>query len=182
MKWRCHVITKRNSSNDDLVNESIRFKEVLVIGPNGEQLGVLMRREALEKAYEYDLDLFCVAPQATPPVCKILDYGKHRFENQKKAKEAKKHQHITEIKPLRLSPVIDTHDFETKLKHAREFLTEGNKVKLDMRFKGRMMTRIEVGRKIMNDFIAAVADLAIIDKSASMEGRTMSVVLTPKKK
>lgn len=175
-------ITKRNSSNDDLVNESIRFKEVLVIGPNGEQLGVMMRREALEKAYEYDLDLFCVAPSANPPVCKILDYGKHHFEAQKKAKEAKKHQHITEIKPLRLSPVIDKHDFDTKLKHAREFLVDGNKVKLDMRFKGRMMTRIEVGQKIMNEFIEAVADIAIVDKSASMEGRTMSVVLTPKKK
>lgn len=175
-------ITKRNSSNDDLVNESIRFKEVLVIGPNGEQLGVMMRREALEKAYEYDMDLFCVAPSANPPVCKILDYGKHHFEAQKKAKEAKKHQHITEIKPLRLSPVIDKHDFDTKLKHAREFLVDGNKVKLDMRFKGRMMTRIEVGQKIMNEFIEAVADIAIVDKSASMEGRTMSVVLTPKKK
>lgn len=175
-------ITKRNSSNDDLVNESIRFKEVLVIGPNGEQLGVMMRREALEKAYEYDLDLFCVAPSANPPVCKILDYGKHHFEAQKKAKEAKKHQHVTEIKPLRLSPVIDKHDFDTKLKHAREFLVDGNKVKLDMRFKGRMMTRIEVGQKIMNEFIEAVADIAIVDKSASMEGRTMSVVLTPKKK
>lgn len=141
-----------------------------------------MRREAIEKAYEYNLDLFCVAPQATPPVCKILDYGKHKFEAQKKAKEAKRHQHVTELKPLRLSPVIDKHDFETKLKHAREFLEEGNKVKLDMRFKGRMMTRIEVGQKIMNEFVAAVADIASVDKSASMEGRTMSLVLTPKKK
>lgn len=174
-------ITKRNN-NDELVNENIRFKEVLVIGPNGEQLGVMMRREAIEKAYEYELDLYCVAPQATPPVCKILDFGKHKFEAQKKAKEAKKNQHITEIKPLRLSPVIDKHDFETKLKHAREFLEEGNKVKLDMRFKGRMMTRIEVGQKIMNEFVEAVADLATVDKSASMEGRTMSLVLTPKKK
>lgn len=175
-------ITKRNNSSDELVNENIRFKDVLVIGPNGEQLGTMMRREALEKAYEYELDLFCVAPQATPPVCKILDYGKFKFENQKKAKEAKKHQHITEIKPLRLSPVIDKHDFETKLKHAKEFLAEGNKVKLDMRFKGRMMTRIEVGQKILDEFVTAVSDIATVDKSASMEGRTMSLVLTPKKK
>ena len=154
---------------------------MLVIGPNGEQLGVKMRREALEIAYEYEMDLFCVAPQGNPPVCKILDYGKYRFELQKKTKEAKKNQHVTEVKPLRLSPVIDKHDFDTKLKHAREWLEEGMKVKLDMRFKGRMMTRIEVGQKIMNDFIQEVSDLASVDKPAMMEGRTMSVVVTPKK-
>ena len=105
---------------EELVNENIRFKEVLVIGPTGEQLGKMFRREALEKAAELDLDLLCVAPNAQPPVCKILDYGKYRFEAQKKAKEAKKNQHVTEVKPLRLSPVIDTHDFETKLKQARK--------------------------------------------------------------
>ena len=154
---------------------------MLVIGPNGEQLGVKMRREALEIAYEYEMDLFCVAPQGNPPVCKILDYGKYRFELQKKTKEAKKNQHVTEVKPLRLSPVIDKHDFDTKLKHAREWLEEGMKVKLDMRFKGRMMTRIEVGQKIMNDFIQEVSDIASVDKPAMMEGRTMSVVVTPKK-
>ncbi len=174
-------ITKRPNKTDELVNENIRFKEVLVIGPNGEQLGIKMRREALEAAYDYELDLFCVAPQATPPVCKIMDYGKYRFELQKKNKEAKKNQHVTEVKPLRLSPVIDKHDFETKLKHAREWLEEGMKVKLDMRFKGRMMTRIEVGQKIMNDFIQEVSDIASVDKPAIMEGRTMSVVVTPKK-
>lgn len=111
-----------------------------------------------------------------------MDYGRFKFEAQKKAKEAKKNQHNVEIKPLRLSPVIDKHDFETKLKHAREFLEEGNKVKLDMRFKGRMMTRIEVGQKVMNDFVEALADLATAEKAASMEGRTMSLVLNPKKK
>ena len=174
-------ITKRPNKTDELVNENIRFKEVLVIGPNGEQLGIKMRREALEAAYDYELDLFCVAPQATPPVCKIMDYGKYRFELQKKNKEAKKNQHVTEVKPLRLSPVIDKHDFETKVKHGRELLEEGMKVKLDMRFKGRMMTRIEVGQKIMNDFIQEVSDIASVDKPAMMEGRTMSVVVTPKK-
>ena len=154
---------------------------MLVIGPNGEQLGVKMRREALEIAYEYEMDLFCVAPQGNPPVCKILDYGKYRFELQKKTKEAKKNQHVTEVKPLRLSPVIDKHDFDTKLKHAREWLEEGMKVKLDMLFRGRMMTRIEVGQKIMNDFIQEVSDLAAVDKPAIMEGRTLSLVLNPKK-
>ncbi len=179
-KWRKRLITKRKS--DELVNENIRFKEVLVIGPEGEQLGVMSRREALDAAFEQELDLFCVAPQGNPPVCKILDYGRFKFEAQKKAKEAKKHQHQQELKPLRLSPVIDTHDFEVKIKKAREFLEEGNKVKLDMRFKGRMMTRIEVGKKVMNDFVEAVKDIATEDKAPIMEGRTMSLVLSPIKK
>ncbi len=109
-----------NNVNDDLVNEKIRFKEMLVINSDGEQLGIKMRREALDIAFNQGLDLLCVAPKAQPPVCKVLDYGKYRFEQQKKAKEAKKKQHVTEVKPLRLSPVIDKHDFETKLRHARK--------------------------------------------------------------
>lgn len=173
-------ISRKN--NDDLVNEQIRFKEVLVIGPEGEQLGILMRREALEKAYEYNLDLYCVAPGGTPPVCKILDYGKFRFEQQKKAKEAKRNQSVTELKPLRLSPVIDKHDFDTKLKQARKWLEEGMKVKADMRFRGRLITRLEVGRKIMNNFIEETEDLATVEKRPTLEGNTMSVVLNPKKK
>lgn len=142
----------------------------------------MSRNAALDAAAAVSLDLFCVAPQGNPPVCKILDYGRFKFENQKKAKEAKKHQHQVELKPLRLSPVIDKHDFDVKIKKAREFLEEGNKVKLDMRFRGRMMTRIEVGKKVMNDFVAAVSDLASVDKSPIMEGRTMSQTLTPLKK
>ncbi|MFR2885965.1 MAG: translation initiation factor IF-3, partial [Merdibacter sp.] len=113
-----------NNVNDDLVNEKIRFKEMLVINSDGEQLGIKMRREALDIAFDQGLDLLCVAPKATPPVCKVLDYGKYRFEQQKKAKEAKKKQHVTEVKPLRLSPVIDKHDFETKLRHARSWLED----------------------------------------------------------
>ena len=139
-------------------------------------------REALEKAFDQDLDLLCVAPNAQPPVCKILDYGKYRFEAQKKAKEAKKNQQVTEIKPLRLSPVIDTHDFETKLKQATKWVESGMKVKIDMRFRGRMMTRQEVGMKVMNDFIDKLSEIATIDKSPKLEGNIMSCVLTPKKK
>ncbi|MBR6958637.1 MAG: translation initiation factor IF-3, partial [Erysipelotrichaceae bacterium] len=139
----------KKNQNDDLVNESIRFKEVLVIDLNGNSLGILLRREALDRAYDQDKDLVCVAPQAVPPVCKIMDYGKYRFEQQKKAKEAKRNQKTTEIKPLRLSPVIDTHDFETKVKQSRKWLEEGNKVRVDMRFRGRMMTRQDVGKKVM---------------------------------
>ncbi len=180
----CHggkIITKKTTT-DELVNENIRFKEVLLIGANGEQMGIFMRREALEKAYEQNLDLLCVAPNAVPPVCKILDYGRYRFEMQKKLKEAKRNQHVTELKPLRLSPVIDTHDFETKLKHAREWIADGMKVKVDMRFRGRLITRIEVGKKVMNNFIDSISDIANVEKAPSMEGNTMYVILAPKRK
>ena len=175
-------ISKKVMTNDDLVNENIRFKDVLVIGPKGEQLGVMMRREALEKAYDYELDLLCVAPNGNPPVCKIVDYGRYRFESQKKAKEAKRNQHVTEVKPMRLSPVIDTHDFDTKLRQARNWVEDGMKVKIDMRFRGRLITRLEVGKKVMNSFVEQMSDIASVEKAPALEGNTMSVVLTPKKK
>ena len=175
-------ISKKVMTNDDLVNENIRFKEVLVIGPKGEQLGVMMRREALEKAYDYELDLLCVAPNGNPPVCKIVDYGRYRFESQKKAKEAKRNQHVTEVKPMRLSPVIDTHDFDTKLRQARNWVEDGMKVKIDMRFRGRLITRLEVGKKVMNSFVEQMSDIASVEKAPALEGNTMSVVLTQKKK
>lgn len=174
-------LISRNKRNEDLVNENIRFKEVMVIGPEGEQLGILMRREALQKAYEYEMDLFCVAPNATPPVCKIMDYGKYKFEQQKKARESKKRQHVTEIKPLRLSPVIDTHDFETKLSQARKWISQGKKVKVDMRFRGRLITRLEVGRKTMNEFIEKITDIADVEMKPKMEGNTMSTIIVPNK-
>ncbi|HCY06994.1 MAG: translation initiation factor IF-3 [Erysipelotrichaceae bacterium] len=168
--------------HDELVNENIRFREVLVIDPEGNQLGKMMRREALEKAYEYELDLFCVAPNAKPPVCKILDYGRYKFEAQKKAKESKRNQHVTEVKPLRLSPVIDKHDFDTKLRQARKWAESGMKVKVDMRFRGRMITRLEVGKQVMNEFIDAMSDITTVDRRPKLEGNIMSVVMTPKKK
>lgn len=179
--WRCLIITRRNQP-EDLVNQGIKFKELLVIGPEGEQLGVMMRREALETAESYNLDLLCVAPGANPPVCKILDYGKHRFEAQKKLKEAKRNQHQTEVKPLRLSPVIDTHDFETKLNQAKKWLSANMKVKVDMRFRGRLITRQEVGRKVMNEFIEKCDELGTVEKKPNLEGNIMSCVITPKKK
>lgn len=175
------VIISKRISTDELVNENIRFKEVLVIGPEGEQLGIKMRREALELAYESNLDLLCVAPGAQPPVCKILDYGKYRFEQQKKAKEAKKNQHVTEVKPIRLSPVIDKNDFDTKVRQASKWLAEGTKVKVDMRFRGRLITRVEVGKKIMDDFIEALSENGAVEKKPLLEGNTMSAVIAPKK-
>lgn len=176
------AISNKKPVIDDLVNENIRFKEVLVIGPDGEQLGILPRNQALAKAYEYELDLFCVAPNSQPPVCKILDYGRYRFEQQKKAKEAKKNQHVTEMKPLRLSPVIDKHDFETKSRQARKWLEGNMKVKVDMRFRGRLITRQEVGKKIMEEFVEELKDVSVVEKPPALEGNTMSVVISPKKK
>ena len=154
----------------------------MVIDQEGNQLGTMSSYDAISIAYENDLDLLCVAPNAKPPVCKILDYGKYRFEAQKKAKEAKKNQQVTEMKAIRLSPVIDTHDFETKLKQVRKWLESGSRVKIDMRFRGRMMTRQEVGLKIMHEFIDAVSDIANVDKEPKLDGNIMSCVLIPKKK
>lgn len=171
-----------NNVNDDLFNEKIPFKEVLVIDVDGTQLGVMSKKEALDIAYKQNLDLLCVAPKARPAVCKVLDYGHYHFEQQKKAKEAKRKQHVVEVKSLRLSPIIDTHDFETKLRHATKWIEAGMKVKVDMRFRGRLITRVEVGKKIMNDFLEAMSEIAVVEKKPQLEGNTMSTVLAPKKK
>lgn len=173
---------KKDNRNTDLVNEDIRFREVRVVGANGEQLGIMTRNEALNAAYEQELDLYCVAPNGNPPVCKILDYGKYKFDQKKKAREAKKNQQAMELKGLRLSPVIDTHDFETKLKQVSKWLDHGDKVKIDMRFRGRMITRQDVGKEIMDKFIESLADIANVEKKPALEGNIMSVVLSPKKK
>ena len=171
-----------NNVNTDLVNEKIRFREVLIIDADGTQLGVMSRDDALKRAMDQELDLLCVAPKGNPPVCKILDYGRYRFEAQKKAKEAKRKQHVVELKSLRLPPNIDKHDFETKMRHARKFIEQGHKVKVDMRFRGRLITRLDVGRKAMNQFVEEISDVAQVEKRASLEGNTMSCVLAPTKK
>ena len=169
-----------NKTNNDLVNERVRFPEVLLIGVNGEQLGKMSSREAYQIAVDQELDLLCVAPNANPPVCKILNYGKYRFEQQKKAKENKKKQHIVEIKEVQLTPQIGQHDIDTKVKAARRFLEDGNKVKVGVRFRGRQMTHIEVGEEVMNKFIAALEDVSSIEKAPEMEGRWMNAVLASK--
>ena len=171
----------RHKEPTDIVNEAIRDREVLVIGSDGTQLGVMSRRDALQKAYDEDLDLLCVAPNAQPPVCKIIDYGRYRFEQQKKEREAKKNQQTAEMKSLRVSPVIDQHDFDTKVKRAKEWLSDGQKVKIDMRFRGRMMTRQEVGKQVLDKFTEQVSDVADVTKPPMLEGNTMSVTFSPKK-
>lgn len=171
----------RHKEPTDIVNEAISDREVLVIGSDGTQLGVMSRRDALQKAYDEDLDLLCVAPNAQPPVCKIIDYGRYRFERQKKEREAKKNQQTAEMKSLRVSPVIDQHDFDTKVKRAKEWLSDGQKVKIDMRFRGRMITRQEVGKQVLDKFTEQVSDVADVTKPPMLEGNTMSVTFSPKK-
>lgn len=171
----------RHKEPTDIVNEAIRDREVLVIGSDGTQLGVMSRHDALQKAYDEDLDLLCVAPNAQPPVCKIIDYGRYRFEQHKKEREAKKNQQTAEMKSLRVSPVIDQHDFDTKVKRAKEWLSDGQKVKIDMRFRGRMITRQEVGKQVLDKFTEQVSGVADVTKPPMLEGNTMSVTFSPKK-
>jgi len=164
-----------------LVNELIRFREVLLIGPNGEQLGVMSSRDAQMKANEYNLDLLCVAPNSNPPVCKILNYGKYRYEQQKKAKESRKNQVKIEIKEIQLTPQIGIHDMETKARAAAKFLSQGNKVKVGVRFRGRQMTHIEVGEETLNKFIETIGDAATVEKAAVLDGRWLTATLAPNK-
>ena len=173
---------KKDRYNGDLVNEKIRFPEVLVIGPDGESLGKMSRIDAYRKAESYELDLLCVAPQANPPVCKIINYGKYRFDAQKKAKEAKKNQKIIELKEIQLTPQIGQHDIETKVKAAIKFLEDGNKVKVGLRFKGRQMAHPEVGNETLNKFLEYVTDYATIEKKPVLDGRWLTCVLSSKVK
>lgn len=162
------------------INEQIRDKELRVIDTDGTQLGIMSLRQALEIAEQKNLDLVKIAPQANPPVCKIIDYGKYRFEQAKREKEARKNQRVVEIKEVRLSLNIDTHDFETKRNHALRFISEGNKVKVSIRFRGREMGHPELGQEIMQRFADAMSEVANVEKPAKLEGRTMLMFLAPK--
>ena len=166
---------------DDLVNERVRFKEVLVIDQNGDQLGVKSSREALNIAYDANLDLVCVAPNAKPPVCRIMDFGKYRFEQQKKAREMKKNSKVVTLKETQLSVTIDTHDKNVKLKRTLKWL-EGNKVKVAIRFRGRQLAHVDLGKKVIDDFVEECAEVGQIEKPAKLEGRTLTAILAPKKK
>ena len=171
-----------NKANQDLINERVRFPEVLLIGANGEQLGKMSSKAAYDIAVQSDLDLVCVAPNANPPVCKIMNYGKYRFEQQKKAKENKKKQHTVEIKEIQLTPQIGQHDVDTKARAARRFLEEGNKVKVGVRYRGRQMSHVEVGEEVMNKFIQCLEDVATVEKAPFMEGKWLNAVLAAKRK
>ena len=174
--WRCFTIGKLEHQ----INEEIRDKELRVIGADGSQLGIMTSSDALALAEEKDLDLVKIAPNAVPPVCKIMDYGKFRFEQLKKEKEAKKNQRVVEVKEIRMSPSIDTNDLNTKVKAAQKFLTDGNRVKVSVRFRGREMAHTDIGRDLLNKFAEQCADTATLEKAAKMEGRNMFIFLSPK--
>ncbi|MCM1325188.1 MAG: translation initiation factor IF-3 [Bacteroidales bacterium] len=164
-----------------MINEQIRDKEVRLIGAEGQQLGIMSSREALKLAEEAELDLVKIAPAANPPVCKIVDYGKYKYEQLRKEKEARKKQKIVEIKEIRLSPNIDTNDLNTKVGAARKFLTKGNKVKVTLRFRGREMAHMNNSKHILDDFAESLSDIAMVDKAPKVEGRSMTMFLTEKR-
>jgi len=164
-----------------MINEQIRDKEVRVIGEEGQQLGIMSSREAMKIAREAELDLVKIAPQAKPPVCEIIDYGKYRYELARKEKEAKKKQKTIEVKEVRLSPNIDSNDLNTKIASARKFIEKGNKVKVTLRFRGREMAHVQSSRHILDEFAKALEDIALVDKPAKMEGRSMAMFLTEKR-
>ena len=164
-----------------MINGQIRDKEVRVISEDGEQLGIMSSKDAMKLASEAELDLVKIAPKAQPPVCKIIDYGKYKYELARKEKEAKKKQKTVEVKEVRLSPNIDTNDLNTKMNNAKKFITKGNKVKVTLRFRGREMAHMQQSKHILDDFAEMLADVAVIEKPAKQEGRSMSMVLTEKR-
>ena len=166
--------------NDLMINEEIRDREVRVVDQNGEQLGVMSSRDALALAEERQLDLVKIAPQARPPVCKLMDYGKYRFEQSKKEREFRKNQKVITVKEVRLSATIEDHDVDVKFKNAVKFLKEGNKVKVTIRFRGRQITHSEIGRQIMTEFAERIKEYGTVDKAPQIEGRNMSMFISPR--
>ena len=167
--------------SDLMINEQIRDKEVRVIGEEGEQLGVMSIKEAMALAEEAGVDLIKIAPTAKPPVCRIADYGKYKYEQMRREKEAKKKQKVIDIKEIRLSPNIDTNDLNTKANAARKFLTKGDKVKVSLRFRGLEMAHMNSSKHILDDFAELLADVAVVDKAPKVEGRSMTMFLTEKR-
>ena len=163
-----------------MINEEIRDREVRVVDQNGEQLGVMSSRDALALAEQRQLDLVKIAPQARPPVCKLMDYGKYRFEQSKKEREFRKNQKVITVKEVRLSATIEDHDIDVKFKNAVKFLKEGNKVKVTIRFRGRQITHSEIGRQVMNEFADRIKEYGTVDKAPQIEGRNMSMFISPR--
>ena len=164
-----------------MINGQIRDKEVRLIGEDGEQKGIMPIKEAMRLAQEAELDLVKIAPKAQPPVCKIIDYGKYRYELARKEKEAKRKQKTVEVKEVRLSPNIDTNDLNTKVNNAKKFISKGNKVKITLRFRGREMAHVQQSKHILDDFAELLKDIAVVEKQPKLEGRSMSMVLTEKR-
>lgn len=177
--WGCITIASNSNTKELEINERIRDKEIRLVGADGQQMGIMSPRDALRMAMEQELDLVKVAPQAKPPVCKILDYGKYRFEMQKREKEARKNQKTIELKEIRLSLNIDTNDFNTKVNQAAKFLQQGHKIKVSIRFRGREMAHTGLGLDVEKRFAEALAGKAVIDKQPKLEGRSMMMFLSP---
>lgn len=175
-RWRCFTINNKELQ----INEEIRDKEVRVIGADGSQIGIISTAEAMRLAVEKNLDLVKIAPQAVPPVCRIMDYGKYRFEQAKKEKEARKNQKTVDIKEIRMSLNIDTNDFNTKVNHTLRFLKGGDKVKVSVRFRGREMTHTNLGNDLLQRFKEACSEYGVVEKPPKMEGRSMSMVISAK--
>ena len=173
---RCLKIATQNH----LLNEEIREPEVRLIGETGEQLGIMSGEEALRVAEEREMDLVLISPQAKPPVCRIMDYGKYRFEQTKKEKEARKNQRIIEVKEIRMSPGIGDNDFNTKLKNGQKFLMDGDRLKVTVRFRGREMAHTHIGEELLMGFAEQCSQIATMDKNPKLEGRNMSIFLSPK--
>ena len=163
-----------------MINEEIRDREVRVVDQNGEQLGVMPTRQALELAEERQLDLVKIAPQARPPVCKLMDYGKYRFEQSKREREIRKNQKVITIKEVRLSATIEDHDIEVKFKNAVKFLKDGDKVKVTIRFRGRQITHSEIGTEVMRDFAERIKDYGVVERRPLIEGRSMTMIIAPR--
>ena len=176
MKWRCFRISKQGHQ----INEEIRDKEVRLVSETGEQLGIMSAQEALDRAVEANLGLVKISPTANPPVCKLMDYGKFKFEQTKREKEARKNQHVVEIKEVRMSPSIDVNDFNVKLRNAQKFLAEGNRVKVTVRFRGREMAHTDIGRDLLLKFAEQCGEVATLDKDPKLDGRHMSIFLPSK--
>lgn len=168
------------SIKEQQINDEIRDKEIRVIGQDGEQLGIMDAKSALKLADEANLDLVKIAPQAKPPVCKIMDYGKYKFDVAKREKENRKNQKVIEIKEVRLSPTIDTHDFETKVNAAIKFFKSGNKVKITVRFRGREIHHSQSGEELLNRFAESASEFGSVEKAAKLEGRNMAMIMVPK--
>lgn len=173
--WRCRIIS------DLMINEQIRDKEVRLIGEDGEQIGIMSSKEAYKMAMEAELDLVKISPNAKPPVCKIIDYGKYRYELARKEKEARKKQKTIDTKEVRLSPNIEANDLNTKINAARKFIEKGDKVKVTLRFRGREMAHMQNSKHILDDFAEALADVAVVEKAPKLEGRSMMMFLTEKR-
>ena len=180
-KQLIHFLMEGKTISDLLINEQIRDKEVRVIGEDGEQLGVMSVKEALALAEEAGVDLIKIAPNAKPPVCKISDYGKFKYEQTRREKEAKKKQKVIEVKEIRLSPNIDTNDLNTKINAARKFLSKGDKVKVTLRFRGREMAHMQNSKHILVDFGESLSDCAVVEKEPKIEGRSMTMFLAEKR-